>query len=48
MVEDRILVCKFNRGAKDARKRIYEKYKDDLLDLAWVMLLEHCCKNLPR
>jgi RNA polymerase sigma-70 factor (ECF subfamily) len=38
MVEDRILVWKFNRGSKDALKRIYEKYKDDLLGLAVTLL----------
>lgn len=38
MVQDRILVWKFNRGSKDALRRIYERYKDDLLGLA-VMLL---------
>ena len=40
MVEDRILVWKFNRGAKDALKRIYEKYKDDLLGLAVTLLTD--------
>ena len=34
MVDDKILVWKFNRGSKDALRRIYEKYKDDLLGLA--------------
>ncbi|MHC4645297.1 MAG: RNA polymerase sigma factor [Planctomycetota bacterium] len=38
MVEDRILVWKFNRGSKDALRRIYEKYKDDLLGLAVSLL----------
>jgi RNA polymerase sigma-70 factor (ECF subfamily) len=38
MVEDRILVWKFNRGSKDALQRIYEKYKDDLLGLAISLL----------
>jgi RNA polymerase sigma-70 factor (ECF subfamily) len=38
MVEDRILVWKFNRGSKDALRRIYEKYKDDLLGLAVTLL----------
>jgi RNA polymerase sigma factor (sigma-70 family) len=38
MVEDRILVWKFNRGSKDALNRIYEKYKDDLLGLAVTLL----------
>ncbi len=38
MVEDRILVWKFNRGSKDALNRLYEKYKDDLLGLAVSLL----------
>lgn len=33
-LEDRRLVWKFRRGNKDALRRIYEKYKDDLLVLA--------------
>ena len=38
MVEDRILVWKFNHGSKDALRRIYEKYKNDLLGLAITLL----------
>ncbi len=38
MVEDNILVWKFNRGSKDALRRIYEKFKDDLLGLAISLL----------
>ncbi len=38
MVEDKILVWKFNRRNKDALRRIYEKYKDDLLGLAIILL----------
>jgi RNA polymerase sigma-70 factor (ECF subfamily) len=38
MVEDNILVWKFNRGNKDALRRIYEKFKDDLLGLAISLL----------
>jgi len=38
MVEDKILVWKFNRGSKDALRRIYAKYKDDLLGLAITLL----------
>ncbi|MHC4073572.1 MAG: RNA polymerase sigma factor [Planctomycetota bacterium] len=34
MLEDRLLVWKFKRGGKDAFRRIYEKYRDDLLRLA--------------
>jgi RNA polymerase sigma-70 factor (ECF subfamily) len=39
-VEDNILVWKFNRGSKDALRRIYEKYKDDLLGLAITLLID--------
>ncbi|MBN1975239.1 MAG: RNA polymerase sigma factor [Sedimentisphaerales bacterium] len=38
MIEDKILIWKFNRGSKDAFRRIYEKYKDDLLGLAVTLL----------
>ncbi|MHC4088361.1 MAG: RNA polymerase sigma factor [Planctomycetota bacterium] len=38
MVEDKILVWKFNRGSKDALRRIYEKFKDNLLGLAVTLL----------
>ena len=38
MIDDRILVWKFNRGSKDALRRLYEKYKDDLLGLAIPLL----------
>jgi RNA polymerase sigma-70 factor (ECF subfamily) len=34
MLEDKLLVLKFKRGSADALRRIYEKYKDDLLALA--------------
>ena len=34
MMEDRLLIWKFKRGSKDALRRIYEKYKNDLLKLA--------------
>ena len=40
MIDDKILVWRFNRGSKDALRRIYEKYKDDLLGLAVTMLRE--------
>jgi RNA polymerase sigma-70 factor (ECF subfamily) len=39
-VEDNILIWKFNRGSKDALRRIYEKYKDDLLGLAITLLID--------
>ena len=38
MIEDNILIWKFNRGSKDALRRIYEKFKDDLLGLAISLL----------
>ena len=38
MIEDKILIWKFNRGSKDAFRSIYEKYKDDLLGLAITLL----------
>jgi len=34
MMEDRKLLWKFKRGSPDALRRIYEKYKNDLLKLA--------------
>lgn len=34
MLEDKLLLLKFKRGSKDALRRIYEKYKDELLALA--------------
>ncbi len=34
MVEDRLLIWKFKLGNRDALRRIYEKYKNDLLKLA--------------
>jgi len=34
MIEDKILILKFKLGNRDALRRIYEKYKNDLLKLA--------------
>jgi len=34
MLEDKLLICKFKLGSADALRRIYEKYKTDLLKLA--------------
>jgi RNA polymerase sigma-70 factor (ECF subfamily) len=34
MLEDRLLVWKFKAGSRDALRAIYEKYADDLLNLA--------------
>ncbi|MHC4556634.1 MAG: RNA polymerase sigma factor, partial [Planctomycetota bacterium] len=38
MLEDKLLVWKFNRGDTDALRRIYEKYRDDLLKVAAALL----------
>ncbi len=38
MLDDRILVWRFNRGDTDALRRIYGKYRDDLLKVAAAML----------
>jgi RNA polymerase sigma factor (sigma-70 family) len=38
MIEEKILVWRFNRGSRDAMRRIYENYKDDLLSLAATLL----------
>jgi RNA polymerase sigma-70 factor (ECF subfamily) len=38
MLEDTLLKLRFNRGDADALRRIYEKYKDDLLRLAIALL----------
>lgn len=40
MLEDTLLKLRFNRGDTDALRRIYEKYKDDLLRLAIALLNE--------
>jgi RNA polymerase sigma-70 factor (ECF subfamily) len=40
MLEDKLLVWKFNRGSKDALRLIYEKYKDDLVTLAAALLTD--------
>jgi RNA polymerase sigma-70 factor (ECF subfamily) len=38
MLEDTLLKLRFNRGDRDALRRIYQKYKDDLLRLAIALL----------
>ena len=38
VLEDKLLICKFNRGDRNALCRIYEKYKGDLLRLAIALL----------
>lgn len=34
MIEDAVLLWKYKRGSKDALRRIYEKYRSDLLTIA--------------
>ena len=38
MIEDKLLIWKFKCGSKDALRRIYEKYKNELLKLAVVLV----------
>lgn len=38
MLEDKLLIIKFNRGQREALHRIYEKYKHDLVTLANALL----------
>ena len=38
MLDDRLLVWKFNRGDTDALRRIYAKYRDDLMKVAAALL----------
>ena len=45
MLEDKLLIFKFNRGSREALQGIYEKYKDDLVTLAAALLID---KNLAE
>jgi DNA-directed RNA polymerase specialized sigma24 family protein len=38
VIEDRLLIRRFNAGDMDALRRIYEKYKSDLLSVAGALL----------
>ena len=38
MLEDKLLIRRFNRGDSNALCRIYEKYRDDLLKVATALL----------
>lgn len=40
MLEDRLLMWKYNRGNVDVLPRIYAKYKDDLMTLATALLYD--------
>jgi RNA polymerase sigma-70 factor, ECF subfamily len=40
MLEDKLLILRFNRGEKTALHRLYDNYKDDLVTLAAALLLD--------
>ena len=40
MLEDKLLIWKFNRGNRDVLRSIYEKYKNDLVTLAAALLVD--------
>jgi RNA polymerase sigma-70 factor (ECF subfamily) len=40
MLQDKLLIWKFNRGRGEALRCIYEKYKDDLVTLAAALLTD--------
>ena len=40
MLEDKLLIWKFNRGDRDVLRQVYEKYKDDLVTLAAALLAD--------
>ncbi len=40
MLQDRLLIWKFNRGRTDMLRLVYEKYKDDLMTLAAALLYD--------
>ncbi len=40
MLEDKLLIWKFNRGNREALRGIYEKHKDDLVTLAAALLTD--------
>jgi RNA polymerase sigma factor (sigma-70 family) len=42
MLEERYLIWRFKHGSAEAFERIYERYKNDLLKLAVVLLGETC------
>jgi len=43
MLEDKLLIWKFNCGNREALRSIYEKYKDDLVTLAAALLNDVAC-----
>ncbi|MBN2588352.1 MAG: RNA polymerase sigma factor [Sedimentisphaerales bacterium] len=40
MLEDRLLIWKFNKGKRETIERIYAKYKDDLMTLSAALLYD--------
>ena len=40
MLQDKVLIWRFNRGEKEALRHIYEKYKNDLVTLAVALLTD--------
>ncbi|MBN1974052.1 MAG: sigma-70 family RNA polymerase sigma factor [Sedimentisphaerales bacterium] len=40
MLEDKLLILRFNRGSREALQAIYENYKDDLVTLAAALLID--------
>jgi RNA polymerase sigma factor (sigma-70 family) len=40
MLEDKLLILKFNHGNREALRSIYEKYKDDLVTLSAALLTD--------
>jgi RNA polymerase sigma factor (sigma-70 family) len=40
MLEDRLLILRFNRGDRGVLHRIYDKYKDNLVTLAAALLMD--------
>ncbi len=40
MLEDKLLIWRFNRGHTQALRRIYQKYRDDLLKVAVALLYD--------
>ncbi len=40
MLEDKLLILRFNRGDRSVLHRIYDRYKDDLVTLAAALLMD--------
>jgi len=40
MLEDKLIIRRFNRGNREVLRRVYEKYKKDLMTLAAVLLYD--------